>query len=123
MTASSDSRGKIEQVPPEAGSGPRTRPTASRGRWIAIAAGVLVLILGIWLAVTKLPQWLTTPDTAAPATSATAASEARRIQAVLFHVADDGTSLVGETVAVPYGSTTVEQLRYLVEAQVRPPAG
>jgi len=123
MTASSDSSARVEQVPPDASSDPRPWHKSRRGRWIAIAGGLLLFILGIWLAMTKLPRWLTTPETTAPAASATAGSEARRIQAVLFHVAEDGTSLVGATVAVPYGSTTVDQLRYLVDAQVRPATG
>jgi len=124
MTTPPDSSDNVEQ--PAAGPDePRPRRQAGRGRWIALAAALLLLILGVWLTVTILPKWLTTPDAATAAPPAdTSASDARRIQATLFHVSDDGTALVGATTPVLYGSSTNEQLRLLIEAQIHlAPAG
>jgi hypothetical protein len=123
MTTPSDSSEDVEQAAARSGE-PRPKRHRSRGQWIALAALVLVPVVGIWLRVTILPKWLTTPDattTAPPA--ATPASDARRIQATLFHVSDDGTALVGATTPVTYDSSPSEQLRLLIEAQVRPAPG
>jgi hypothetical protein len=52
------------------------------------------------------------------------AGEARRIQATLFYVSDDGTTLVPTSRNVAYGATPVLQARRLVEAQIaEPPDG
>jgi hypothetical protein len=91
-------------------------------RWTILAIGGAGLVLGVWLVSTGLPTWLTRPDAATTTTDATGgAAESRRIQATLFYVADDGTTLVATSRNVVYGATPVEQARRLVEAQVADP--
>jgi germination protein M len=98
----------------------------SRNLRAIIIAAVVLLAGGLWL-VTLVPGWLSRrPATEAPAGEAPAeeAATARRIQVTLFYVADDGTELVGVSREVPYGTTTAEQARHILAAQVRrPPAG
>jgi spore germination protein GerM len=75
--------------------------------------------------VLTLPRLLSTPtgvdrQPEAPPTAA-AAGEARRIQATLFYIADNGQELVPVSRQVLYGATPLEQARRLVEALVEPP--
>jgi len=92
------------------------RPGAKR--WTMLAIGAVALLLGVWLVSTGLPKWLTRPDAGTTTGDATGATESRRIQATLFYVADDGTTLVPTSRNVVYGATPVEQARRLVEAQI-----
>ena len=92
-----------------------------RGVKIAIAIGVVLLGAGLWV-VTLIPGWLARdPTVATPA--ATAEAGARRIQATLFYVSDDGSELVAVGRDVPYGATPAEQARLILEAQVKTPDG
>jgi spore germination protein GerM len=97
--------------------------TASRGLAIGVAAvavGVLVFGMLVWL-----PRWTTRATTtatvgaAAPAPSAPAAS-GRKIKARLFYVAEDGTKLTSVERDVPYGEGAIEQAREIVSAQIAP---
>lgn len=96
-----------------------------RGRlWIALGACVVILALSLWFVAARLPRWLATSTTSAPAAaSATAAatSDSRRIQATLYYVSDAGDALIAVNRDVPYGATPAEQATRLVEAQVAPP--
>jgi predicted secreted protein len=108
-------------TPPEA---PPARPHTIR--WVVVALGIVALIVGVWIVSVRLPGWLTRPDVGAVSTDGTTgtAAESRRIQATLFYVAEDGTTLVPTSRNVPYGATPVEQARRLIEAQVAdPPEG
>lgn len=100
-------------------------PRAPRSRWPIIAIGLAVVVIGVIIVSTQLPRWLTTSD-GRPRTSEPAATggEARRIQATLFYVSENGTMLVGTGRSVVYGATPAEQVRRLVEAQLAaPPQG
>jgi hypothetical protein len=114
----------LELRRPDAPPGPPPPAPTSRTRlWLALAACVALLIVGVWLVASRLPRWLTTPEggSVGASTAAAATADARRIQATLFYVSDDGTALVGVGHDVLYGSTPAEQARRLVEAQVAPP--
>jgi len=58
-----------------------------------------------------------TPETETPVA---VAGEARRIQATLFYVADNGQELVPVSRPVLYGATPLDQARRIVEAVVEP---
>jgi hypothetical protein len=103
---------------------PAAPPAPSRARlWIALAGCVAVLALGVWLVASKLPAWLATSGTSAPAATPAsgAAADTRRIQATLYYVSADGTGLVAVNRDVAYGATPAEQAKLVVEAQVAPP--
>lgn len=126
MTTGDDSdRFEHVQPPPATGASAPPPPRTNGTRW---AAGVLVavsLAFVLWFVATRLPDWLTTEDGGADvATTTESTGDARRIQATLFYVADDGATLVPTGRNVLYGATPAEQVRRLVEAQVAdPPAG
>lgn len=123
MSDPQDVNGDAQQ-PPDPGSAapPPARRGLGRGQWTALATGV-ALAFAIWLVVAKLPAWLTTSDVSRSAAAETGTvTDASKIQATLFHVSDDGTALAGASQDILYAATTVEQVRRLVEAQVRPPA-
>jgi spore germination protein GerM len=107
------------------GSGGVPSLFSRRQVWIGIAAGVVLLIAGIWFVSSRLNRLLGTPGSGAGAPAATAApGEARKINATLFYVSSDGTSLTPISQDVPYGATPAEQVQHIVEAQVQaPPAG
>lgn len=90
--------------------------------WLAIAAGVALLGLGVWLVVALLPAILNSPAAPTPVAAdvapVAAPVEARRIQATLFYVASNGRQLVPVTREVAYGATPAEQARRIAEAQV-----
>jgi spore germination protein GerM len=102
------------------------RPPSRRRRWFLAGIGLAALGGGVWLVSFGLPRWLETPP-ASPDAAQTAAppaapgGEARKIQATLFYVSDDGGGLVPSSREVPYGATPVEQARQILEAQVQPP--
>ena len=102
---------------------PAGHPPPLRVRWSVLVGGVLVLLLGIWLVASRLPGFLTGPDEApAGAAGSTAAEgDARRIQATLYYISEDGTLLVPSSREVLYGATPAEQARHIVEAQVETP--
>ena len=90
----------------------------------AIVAGIL-LIAGVWLVSTRLPDWIGSGDEVEPAATKTAgggaAADARKIHALLFYVTDDGAELQGSSQEVLYGATPAEQARRIIEAQIQPP--
>lgn len=88
-------------------------------RWFLLALGLALLIgLGLTAAV-YIPRWFA-PETAdVPVGTETSADAARSIRATLFYVAEDGLSLEAVDAEVPYGSTTAEQARRLLEAQLQ----
>jgi len=98
-------------------------PARPRDLKLPILIGALLLTAGLWLVFSTLPSLLGRPEDAAPATPPAAAPEARRIQATLFYVSDDGSELVPVSRDVAYGETPIEQARHILEAQVRTPAG
>ncbi len=98
-----------------------TKPPATR--WLVFVLGALGLAVGVWLVSTGLPRWFTPPgvDVTSTGEPATSDVDARRIQATLFYVADDGVTLAPTSRNVPYGATPADQARRLVEAQVATP--
>jgi hypothetical protein len=109
--------------PEQVGATPIVR-ISQRNIWIAVGAGAGLLLVGVLLVVFALPRVLSTPtvpgrapDEPPPA----APGDARRIQATMFYVADNGQELVSASRPVLYGATPLEQARRLVEALVEPP--
>jgi hypothetical protein len=97
---------------------------SERNIWIAVSAGAGLLVVGVLLVVLVLPWLLSTPtgvDRPPGAAPTPGAGDARRIQATLFYVADNGQELVPVSRPVLYGATPLEQARRLVEALVEPP--
>jgi Sporulation and spore germination len=96
-----------------------------RRLWITVGGFVALLAIGVWLVFAKLPSVLQHQDPAgAAATTGTKSGDARKIQATLFYVAEDGAELMPVGREVLYGATPSEQAKYIVEAQVAaPPAG
>jgi Sporulation and spore germination len=93
---------------------------SKRTLWWAIGGGVLALGLGVWFVAANLPRWLNAPaGGTTPTENATPAD--RKIRAQLFYVSPDGSELIPSSRDVPYGATTAEQVRALVEAQIQPP--
>ena len=107
--------------PDQVGATPVVR-ISQRNIWIAVAAGLGLLLLGVVLVVAVLPRLLSTPTETVPVAAApvAVAGEARRIQATLFFVADNGQELVPVSRPVLYGATPLEQARRIVEAVVEP---
>jgi len=112
-----------QELPGEvAGAPPPRVPSTRRSLVIAFSALGALLLLGGWLVSTMLPGILrTTPGAPAAAPPAAPAVEARKIQATLFYVSDDGTELVPTSREVLFGATPLEQARRIAEAQVAPP--
>jgi spore germination protein GerM len=85
----------------------------------ALAAGVLVFGMFVWL-----PRWTTRATTTATVGAAPApvppATSGRKIKARLFYVAEDGTKLTSVERDVPYGEGPIEQAREIVSAQIAP---
>ncbi|HUL75368.1 MAG TPA: GerMN domain-containing protein [Vicinamibacterales bacterium] len=95
-----------------------------RGLWMLVAIGVVLVGLGVWLVVAKLPTLLSSPTSGAVPVAATPAATpaaTRKIHATLFYVSSNGDELVPVSHEVPYGSTPGEQARRIIEAQIQPP--
>ena len=107
--------------PPTPAINKHSGATNPRGLRIAIAAGIVLLGVGLWL-VTLVPGWVSRNPGQDPAV-ATPASGARRIQATLFYVTDDGTALTAVTREVVFGESAIEQARQIVVEQVKTPEG
>jgi len=108
--------------PPEPADLATPRAPHGRGLKIAIGAGGVLLAAGLWL-VTLIPGWLLREPAAEAPAATPEASTARRIQATLFYLSDDGSELVPVTREVPYGATPAEQARLILDAQLRAPDG
>lgn len=80
---------------------------------VLLAAGIGAVVLSRYLATTE-PS--AAPEAAAPAV------ESRKIKARLFYVAEDGVRLVPGEREIPFGETTLDQARRIVEAQLEPVA-
>jgi Sporulation and spore germination len=119
-----DTTGLAEDAAPSEEAGADTaarRPSTRRSLAIAAAALGALLLLGGWLVSALLPGLLSTPGTPPPAAPPAPPAEARRIQATLFYVSDDGTELVPVSREVLFGDTPLDQARRIAEAQVAPP--
>lgn len=103
---------------------PPSALVSRRGVWIMIASGAMLLALGVWVVFATLPGFLTTPEGegSAPPAAVAPVEEARKIQATLFYVSEDGLELVPVSREVRYGATPAEQARYIAEAQVAAPS-
>lgn len=86
---------------------------------------IVVAVAGVWLLFFALPRWYGPQRPAdLPEGGSRGADAVRRIKATLYYVSPDGLNLVGVEREVPYGSTTAEQARRIVEEQIRPaPSG
>jgi hypothetical protein len=102
--------------PPEA-----VRQLSRKGLVWMITGGVALFAMGAWLVVSQLPRWLASPADGDSPAAAAAAQSARKIQATLFYVSEDGMQLVPTNRDVPYGATPGEQARRIVEVQVQAP--
>ena len=94
------------------------------------AVGAILTLTLAWLLFVALPRWssarrappaveepvASTAATPAPATQ----PSAPRIKAHLFYVSDDGSRLKPEEREVPFGESTAEQARHIVEAELEP---
>lgn len=104
---------------PEPPPAPAPPPISRRALGMMIGLGVVLVLTGVWLVFAVLPGYLTSPETpVAPRDAAASPEEARKIQATLFYVSDDGLELVASSQEVRYGATPAEQARYIVEAQL-----
>jgi hypothetical protein len=89
---------------------------------LVVAAAVAVAIVTGWLATIGLQRWFGSAQQAVTAAPAPAAAQepTRKIRATLFYVTEDGTHLIGVPREVPFGETTADQARRLVEQQLEP---
>jgi hypothetical protein len=109
--------------PPKPAATASAAASSKRALWWAIGGGVLALGLGVWFVAANLPRWLNAPAGGTPTTETAPAAD-RKIRAQLFYVSPDGSELVPLSRDVPYGATTADQVKALVEAQIQPaPAG
>jgi hypothetical protein len=112
--------------PPTPAPAPPAPPTSigpsKRTIWIASTAAALLLALGVWLIVVKLPHLLTAPDET-PAAATSTSGDARRIQATLFYVSEGGDALIPVAREVPYANTPADQVKRILEMQTSPPPG
>lgn len=84
-----------------------------------VVTGLIVGLIGVIAVFTLLPRWLTTSAPESVRSGATTGpADARRIQATLFYLSEDGTALTATSRSVLYGETMATQARRLVEAQV-----
>jgi hypothetical protein len=110
-----------EPTPPEPGSPPPVAAPPARSLKKTLIVGGVLVGIGLWLVLALLPGILWRQPTQPDAEPSLTAADARRIQANLFYVSDDGAELVSVVREVPFGATPAEQARRIVEAQVRRP--
>jgi hypothetical protein len=91
-------------------------------RRAAIAySGVAVLGLGFLVTLfVVLPRWYEQDSVSLPAKTPPGETATRKITAHLFYVTEDGLHLAAVDREVVYGEGTVEQARYILEAQLEP---
>ena len=88
--------------------------------WLVVMA---VVLIAAGIGAVLLSRYLAAGNQAPAATqSATPAADTRKIKARLFYVAEDGVRLIPGEREVPFGESTVEQARHIVEAQLEPAA-
>lgn len=97
-------------------------------RSILAAAGfVVAAILLWWLLFVALPRWTrdgsASPPEAGAARPSDGSAPQRKITATLYYITEDGMSLEPAQREVPFGETTAEQARAIVEAQIAPVDG
>jgi len=113
-----------DRVDATAGTEP-SAPPPRRALTIALAIGVVVLVLGVWLVITKLPALLNSPPSgtapAQPTETSSVSSGTRRIHVSLFYVSESGLELKAVGRDILYGATIAEQARRIIEAQVHAP--
>jgi len=93
---------------------------SQRGLWTAIAIGAALIALGVWLVFAKLPDFLSREPDATAGAPVARGSDAKKIQATLFYVSDDGSELVPVNREVLYGATPGEQAKHILDVQVQP---
>ena len=110
------------RVPPGSDRSPQPAAPPPRSLTKAVVAGALLIAGGVLVVMAVLPKILSR-ETVPPAdTPGTPTSNARRIQATLFYVSDDGAELIQVPREVPFGDTPALQARYIVQAQLETPA-
>ncbi len=91
-----------------------------------VAVLIIAALAGVWAAFRFVPRWYGAPATAGPgpATATAPATPGRKIKATLYHVSEDGLSLVGTEREVPFAEPIDAQARHIIEAQIGtlPPA-
>jgi spore germination protein GerM len=97
---------------------PEAPPPARRSLALAIGVVIAGLVVGSLAVVLILPKWLASPVSVEVQPTTATAADNRKIHAVLFYVADDGSQLVQVSQEVPFGATPVEQARKIIEAEV-----
>jgi hypothetical protein len=113
----------LNPVPPETPPAAPPAPISRRALGVMIGVGLVLVLTGVWLVFAVLPGFLTSPGTpVTPKDAPASAEEARKIQATLYYVSDDGLELVPVSQEVRYGATPAEQAKYIVEAQIALPA-
>jgi spore germination protein GerM len=86
-------------------------------RIAAMLAVGAVAVAGAWLLFVKFPQ-LSRPQTHASPTDPPSPVAARKITATLYFISEDGLSLVGVQREVPFGEDTLDQARFILDAQL-----
>jgi spore germination protein GerM len=93
-------------------------------RALVIALVLLLALAAGWGLFVSLPRWSAQKAQAAHAgqgpSPAVTTGAARKITATLYYVSEDGMTLIGVHREVPYGATTADQARAIVEAQIGP---
>ena len=100
---------------------PAPAPPPPRSLKKVLIVGAVLVGIGLWLVLALLPGILSRQPDAVGSASTGNAADARRIQANLFYVSEDGSELVSVVREVPLGATPAEQARLIVEAQVKTP--
>jgi spore germination protein GerM len=90
---------------------------------VVAGSGVAAFVL-VWLLFVALPRRYGASSTRASAATPPSGPTVpgRKIKARLLYVGDDGTRLIGVEQDVPFGESTAEQARRIIEAQIAPPA-
>jgi spore germination protein GerM len=104
------------------GDDARVPPTPPRSLTKAVVAGALLIAGGVLVVMAVLPKILSRETVPPPDAPGVPTSNARRIQATLFYVSDDGAELIQVPREVLFGDTPALQARYIVQAQLEAPA-
>ncbi len=105
----------------DASAGPAAPAPPPRSLKKAFIIGGLLVATGLWLVLALLPGVLTRSPQSGTVINGPEPTDARRIQAKLFYVSEDGGELVSVLRDVAFGATPAEQARRIVEAQVKAP--